>query len=162
VADVVTATIDAGPPTLADAVRARLRNGEPATWVAAWLAGKEQAPVEQYLARAATSPVLEALGPAAGEVCSGPAGETRSGGPQCPRCGGLPQLSCLPESGDALVSGPRTLLCCRCGESWTYQRMTCPGCGEHTIAKLPIFADAERWPHLRADACETCRRYLIT
>jgi hypothetical protein len=36
------------------------------------------------------------------------------------------------------------------------------GCGEQSTAKLPIFADAERFPHLRADACETCRRYLIT
>jgi FdhE protein len=40
--------------------------------------------------------------------------------------------------------------------------MTCVGCGEQTTAKLPIFADTERLPHLRADACETCRRYVIT
>ena len=40
--------------------------------------------------------------------------------------------------------------------------MTCAGCGEQSTGKLPIFADAERFPHLRADACETCRRYLIT
>ena len=53
-------------------------------------------------------------------------------------------------------------MCCRCGESWIYQRMTCAGCGEETPDKLPIFADAERFPHLRADACETCRRYVIT
>jgi formate dehydrogenase maturation protein FdhE len=40
--------------------------------------------------------------------------------------------------------------------------MTCVGCGEEATAKLPIFADGDRLPHLRADACETCRRYLIT
>ena len=40
--------------------------------------------------------------------------------------------------------------------------MTCAVCGEQSTSKLPIFADAERFPHLRADACETCRRYLIT
>jgi len=60
------------------------------------------------------------------------------------------------------VSGPRMLLCCRCGESWVHQRMTCPGCGEQATSKLPIFADAERFPHLRADACESCRTYVIT
>jgi FdhE protein len=54
------------------------------------------------------------------------------------------------------------LLCCRCGESWVHQRMTCAGCGEESTNKLPIFSDGERFPHLRADACETCRRYLIT
>jgi formate dehydrogenase maturation protein FdhE len=40
--------------------------------------------------------------------------------------------------------------------------MTCVGCGEQTTAKLPIFADADRFPHLRADGCESCRRYVIT
>jgi FdhE protein len=40
--------------------------------------------------------------------------------------------------------------------------MTCPACGERSTAKLSIHADAERLPHLRADACESCRRYLIT
>ncbi|MGH7303543.1 MAG: formate dehydrogenase accessory protein FdhE, partial [Candidatus Rokuibacteriota bacterium] len=106
---------------------------------------------------AASAPVLEALGPAAGGACPGPPAE---GG--CPRCGGLPQLSYLTEAGEALVTGPRMLLCCRCGDSWVHARMTCAGCGEQTTNKLPIFADAERFPHLRADACETCRRYLIT
>jgi len=54
------------------------------------------------------------------------------------------------------------LLCCRCGESWIYPRMTCAGCGEQSTDQLPIFADAERLPHLRVDACQRCRRYLIT
>jgi FdhE protein len=40
--------------------------------------------------------------------------------------------------------------------------MACPACGERTTSKLPIFSDAERLPHLRADSCESCRRYLIT
>ena len=101
-------------------------------------------------------------------------GQARSAGPPeqacargssesgCPRCGGLPQLSYLTDAGETLVSGPRMLLCCRCGESWVHQRMTCPGCGEQATGKLPIFADAERFPHLRADACESCRTYVIT
>ena len=160
--DVADATFAAGPPALADAVRARLREGDPTGLVSAWLAGAAQPPVDRYLARAATSPLLEALGPAAAGACTGPEREEHAEDRRCPRCGGLPQVSSLTESGEALVSGPRMLLCCRCGESWIHQRMTCAGCGEQTTAKLPIFADAERLPHLRADACQTCHRYVIT
>jgi formate dehydrogenase maturation protein FdhE len=154
--EVADATATAGPPALAAAVRDRLHD-EPAGFVNRWLAGERQAPVDEYLARAACAPVLEALGPAAGGACSGGPAE---GG--CPRCGGLPQLSYLTDAGETLVSGPRMLLCCRCGDNWVYPRMTCPACGEQTTNKLPIFADAERFPQLRADACEACRRYLIT
>jgi formate dehydrogenase maturation protein FdhE len=155
--EIAEATIAAGPPALAAAVRDRLRGGDSAGLIARWLAGERQAAVDEYLARAATAPVLEALGPAADGACSG--GRAERG---CPRCGGLPQLSYLTDAGETLVSGPRMLLCCRCGESWVLQRMTCAGCGEQATNKLPIFADAERFPHLRADACEACRRYLIT
>jgi FdhE protein len=156
IGDVARATIDAGPPLLAAAVEARLRDGDLARPVAAWLAGESREPVDRYLARAASAPVLEALGPAAGLACSG----GRDGG--CPCCGGMPQVSYLTDAGEALVSGPRLLLCCRCGGSWIHQRMTCAGCGEQSTARLPIFADPERFPHLRADACEVCRRYVIT
>ena len=156
-AEVAEVTAAAGPPALAPAVAERLRDGDTVEFVAGWLAGKRQAPVDEYLARAATGPALEALGPAARDACRGRLGD---GG--CPRCGGLPQLSYLTDAGEALVSGPRMLLCCRCGESWIHQRMTCVGCGEQSTAKLPIYADAERLPHLRADACESCRRYVIT
>ena len=155
--DIAKATITAGPPMLAAAVPARLRDGDAAAFVTAWLAGERQAPVDEFLARAATGPVLEALGPDAGAVCTAAEAATT-----CPRCGGLPQVSYLSESGETLVSGPRMLQCCRCGESWIHQRMTCAGCGEQSTDKLPIFADGDRLPHLRADACETCRRYVIT
>jgi FdhE protein len=154
---VADATVASGPSPLAAAVPARLREADPAGFVARWLAAESQEPVDQYLARAAAGPVLEALGSSASAACRPSASENG-----CPRCGGLPQVSYLPESGEALVSGPRMLLCCRCGESWVYPRMTCVGCGEEATAKLPIFADGDRLPHLRADACETCRRYLIT
>ena len=155
--DVVEATLASGPPALAAAVQGRLRDGKPVELVGRWLAGEPQDAVDEYLARAASAPVLEALGAAAGEACPGERAEGT-----CPRCGGLPQLSYLTDAGETLVSGPRMLACCRCGESWIHQRMTCPGCGEQTTGKLPIFADAERFPHLRADGCETCKQYLIT
>jgi formate dehydrogenase maturation protein FdhE len=66
------------------------------------------------------------------------------------------------ESGESLLTAPRHLLCSRCTGSWIHERTACPSCGERSTGKLPIFADTERFPALRADACETCRRYLIT
>src|SRR4029077_4708680 len=129
--------------------------GPPDAMVRAWLTGEAQPPIDEYLARAASAPVLEGLGAQAG-LPRPPA----DGG--WPRRGGRPQLSYVTESSESLVTPPRRLLCCRCGDSWVHERMTCPGCGERSSAKLPIFADDERFPALRADACETCRRYLIS
>lgn len=156
-ADVVENTVVAGPPALAAAARDRLAEGGLEAPVARWLGGEQQSPVDEYLARAAAVPVLEALGPAAGRACRRSQG---AGG--CPRCGGRPQLSYLADSGEPLVTAPRALLCCRCGASFIHERMMCPACGERSSARLPIYADDERFPHVRVDACATCRRYLLT
>jgi FdhE protein len=150
---IVQATIAVGPPALAEALRGPLKS--PDDTVSRWLAGEPQSPVEEYVARAASAPVLEALG-AGSTLPRSP----RDGG--CPRCGGRPQLSYFVESGEPLVTAPRHLLCCRCGGSWIHERTACPACGERSTARLPIFADDRGFPALRADACETCRRYLIT
>jgi FdhE protein len=150
---IVAATLAAGPPALARAVRDDL--GPAAAAVAAWLDGAPQPPVEEYLARAASAPVLESLG----AVAALPRPRRERG---CPRCGGAPQLSYLAESGETLLTAPRQLLCCRCGSAWVHDRLTCPSCGERSSAKRPIFSDEKRLPGLSVDACETCRRYLIT
>jgi formate dehydrogenase maturation protein FdhE len=76
-------------------------------------------------------------------------------------------VSCVAATGESLVSGARSLLCARCGSSWSCSRSTCPACGESGEARLTTHA--ERWgsdapplfPHLRIAGCETCRRYLI-
>lgn len=150
---VVAATIAAGPPALAHAMQQP--RGEAVAAVAAWLAGDRQPPVDEYLARAASAPVLESLGAAAGPL---PRSSRRAG---CPRCGGPPQLSYLAESGESLVTAPRQLLCARCGGWWIHERLSCPACGEQSSSKRPTFADDERLAALSVDACETCRRYLI-
>ena len=80
----------------------------------------------------------------------------------CPNCGGLPQLSYFAVSGEALVSGPRYLVCSRCANNWVFSRMTCAGCGESTGTKLPIYQEQERFPHVRVDGCQTCKKYLLT
>jgi FdhE protein len=150
---IVEVTRAAGPPALVEAVGEPLPAPDAA--VRRWLAGEPQPPVPEYLARGASAPVLEALG----EVSTLPR-SLHDGG--CPRCGGRPQLSYFVESGESLLTAPRHLLCSRCTGSWIHERTACPSCGERSTGKLPIFADTERFPALRADACETCRRYLIT
>jgi Protein involved in formate dehydrogenase formation len=167
---VAEATAAAGPATLREAV-----HSAHAAALDGWLAGEELEPVDRYLARACLGPVLEALGEEAGAACT----RRRDGGPgqRCPRCGGVPQLSCVASSGESLVSGPRSLLCARCGSSWACSRSVCPACGEREEARLSVFA--ERWdgpvsgngrgdgderpmfPHLRIAGCSTCSRYLI-
>jgi formate dehydrogenase maturation protein FdhE len=74
----------------------------------------------------------------------------------------LPQLAVFAETGEALLTSPRKLLCSRCAHEWVLSRMTCASCGETSGAKMPILSDIYHFPHLRIDACEICRRYLIT
>ncbi|MBA3261056.1 MAG: formate dehydrogenase accessory protein FdhE [Thermoleophilaceae bacterium] len=171
---VVEATVAEGPAALREAVRSRIA-GADHDGLAGWLAGAELDPVDRYLARASLAPVLEALGERAGTACApGPGGD---GGLLCPCCGGPPQLSYLAASGESLVSGGRSLLCARCGSSWSCSRSVCPACGETDEARLAVYA--ERWegpvsgngkghgdarpvfPHLRIAGCSTCSRYLI-
>jgi hypothetical protein len=172
---VVDATVAAGPPALREAVQARPvgANGEA---LVGWLQGAELDPIDRYLARASLAPVLEALGDRAGAACAPMRdGEASS---RCPRCGALPQLSSLASSGESLVSGPRSLLCARCGFGWSSSRSVCPACGESEDAQLSVYAerleapvmsgngdrDSDHqpvFPHLRIAACATCSRYLI-
>ena len=66
------------------------------------------------------------------------------------------------DAGEALVTAPRQLVCSRCHHAWVFTRMTCAGCGEQSGSRPPVFGDAERFPHLRIDACTSCDRYLVT
>ena len=168
---VVEMTVAAGPGALGEAARSRLAEGA----LAGWLAGAELHPVDRYLARASLGPVLEALGERAGAACACERGRDR--GQRCPCCGGLPQLSWLASSGESLVSGPRNLVCARCGTSWSCSRSVCPACGETKKRRLLVYT--ERWegpvsgngkdqgdeppvfPHLRIASCSTCNSYLI-
>jgi hypothetical protein len=155
---VVEATVSAGPPKLAEAVVGRFHSGDLGDLVGRWLRGTEQSLVDRYLARAASAPVLEALAPAALLVtCSGGEPDER----HCPRCGGLPQLSYFSISGEALVTGPRYLLCSRCSHSWIHPRLVCAACGESRAEHLTVYSETEEMPQLRVDGCGTCRRYLV-
>jgi FdhE protein len=176
---VLDVSIAAGP----DQLRGALMNNAGADHrqvIDRWMRGDEQPLAERYLARAALGPVLEALGPEARAACTGPRDARH-----CPECGGPPQLSYVAPAGEDLATGPRYLVCARCHAAWGYARMTCAGCGEDSGAKLPIYSEdgttsGERgsvvrglpgpatnggrtalFPHMRIEACETCRHYLL-
>ena len=153
---VMEAAVSAGTEMLREAVLTRFHDGDLEDIVRAWVSGAEQEPTDAFLARAATSPVLEALS-SLGLDLGGGEDERR-----CPACGGLPQLALFTDTGDALLTGQRRLVCSRCATEWTYARMTCVSCRETGGSRLPILADETRLPHLRIDACEVCHSYLVT
>ena len=156
--EVMGAVMSAGTETLREAVLLRFHEGDLERMVTSWLRGEAQDGTDVFLARAATAPVLEAL-PDLSQ------GENPLQPPQerfCPQCGGSPQVSVFIDSGEALVTGQRRLVCARCANEWVYPRMTCVACGETESDKLVVLADPEQLPHLRIDACERCKRYIVS
>lgn len=83
---------------------------------------------------------------------------TSVGGNLCPRCKGRPLLGVLRPEGDA---GKRFLTCSFCSSEWEYRRIYCAHCGEGREQSLPVFV-AEKFPHIRVEACDTCRYCLRT
>jgi formate dehydrogenase accessory protein FdhE len=154
--DVMGAVMAAGTETLREAVLLRFHDGDLERMVTSWLRGDAQDGTDVFLARAATAPVLEALPDIA--RAQKIAGEERF----CPACGGSPQVSVFVDSGEALVTGQRRLVCARCANEWVYPRMTCVACGETESNKLVVIADPQQLPHLRIDACERCKRYIVS
>lgn len=154
---VMQAAVDAGTETLREAVLTRFHVVDLEAMVRAWLAGDEQDATDTLLARAATAPVLEAL-PGVAEKLRGDTQDDR----RCPVCGGLPQLAVFADTGDALTTGPKKLVCARCATQWIYPRLVCVSCRETGGANMPILADETRLPHMRVDCCDTCRAYIVT
>jgi FdhE protein len=78
--------------------------------------------------------------------------------PACPFCTEKPVAAVLRPEGDG---GKRFLLCSLCFTEWEFRRVLCPSCGEEDKEKLPVFS-AEEFPHVRVEACDTCRVYIKT
>jgi FdhE protein len=74
----------------------------------------------------------------------------------CPFCFEKPLVAVLRPEGDG---GRRTLVCGRCFTEWQFRRVLCPQCGEEEREKLPVYT-APEFPHLRVEACDTCRYYI--
>jgi formate dehydrogenase accessory protein FdhE len=101
----------------------------------------------EFIGRALLGPWTEAQ-----PLCSGRADN------ECPACGNKPQAALLIPEFDGLR---RRLACSVCWWEWDFRRILCPDCGETDFDRLPSW-QAEKFPHLRLDACESCKAYLVT
>jgi len=123
-----------------------------AYWQHAGIYDQQVGAFAQFLPRAFLQPYAEfraALAPRAPQVTT----------PRlCPLCGSRPLLGVLRPEGDG---GKRFLLCSFCSQEWEFRRILCPTCGEEAEDKLPVYI-AEDSPHVRVEACDTCKFYLRT
>jgi formate dehydrogenase accessory protein FdhE len=110
-------------------------------------------PLAERLASAPQDPAAAS----AGRVAA-PLPARASGGPVCPVCGGSPGVGVLREEGHG---ARRALVCGLCLTEWDYLRLVCAWCGEQRFESLPVFT-ADQFPHVRIEACDTCRTYLKT
>jgi FdhE protein len=78
--------------------------------------------------------------------------------PRCPACGDRPVVGVLREEGHG---ARRSLICGFCATEWDFRRAMCPACGEERFEALAIYT-SDQYPHVRIEACDTCRRYLKT
>jgi FdhE protein len=78
--------------------------------------------------------------------------------PVCPLCTAKPVAGVLRPLGDG---GKRSLVCSLCSHEWEFRRIVCAACGEEDVNRLPVYT-AEELPHVRVEACDTCRCYLKT
>jgi formate dehydrogenase accessory protein FdhE len=101
----------------------------------------------QFIPRAFVQPLAELL---AAHTAALPAVDTQH---SCPLCGGQPLLGVLRPEGDG---GKRCMMCSSCLHEWDFRRIYCPACGEEDDKKLPVYV-AELFPHIRVEACETCK-----
>lgn len=76
----------------------------------------------------------------------------------CPLCQARPLLGVLRVEGDG---GKRFLQCAFCSSEWEFRRIYCAYCGETRESSLPVFV-AEKFPHIRVEACDTCRHCIRT
>src|SRR5258708_24207003 len=76
----------------------------------------------------------------------------------CPPFAARPLAGVLRPEGDG---GKRFLLCSFCSQEWEFRRIFCPTCGEEAEGKLPVYV-AEQLPHIRVEACDTCKLFLTT
>jgi FdhE protein len=112
---------------------------------------------DQFFPKACLQPYARALADARiPPVDRGGPGYTAN---RCQFCGGLPQLAVLRATETQADGGRRHLQCAACLTVWPFRRICCPHCGEEEESKLGYF-HASAYPHVRVEACDTCRHYL--
>jgi formate dehydrogenase accessory protein FdhE len=105
---------------------------------------------EELVARILVDPYAELLAAKQTAPAIGPAGNL------CPHCAARPVAGVLRVEGDG---GKRFLLCSFCSTEWEFRRVYCARCGETREESLPVFV-AEKFPHIRVEACDTCRHCI--
>ena len=111
---------------------------------------------DQFFPKACLQPYARALADAQLAPLDRLAGHA---GNRCPFCGGRPQLAVLRANETRADGGRRHLLCATCLTVWPFRRICCPQCGEEDEPALGYF-QAPVYPHVRVEACDTCRHYL--
>ena len=165
--DLLSLLESVAPPPIAEAAR-RLSLQGPAAWIAFlsdfWSTGglpdyvrstgdeDSSELLTEFIFRAFLQPYAESL--SANMSVPEPAATHRV----CPRCASLPMLGTLRLEGDG---GKRYLICSFCLREWDFRRLLCPACGEGAENKLPVYV-AEQFPHVRVEACDTCKFYVRT
>ncbi len=74
---------------------------------------------------------------------------------RCPICGGAAHAYVIRGK-----EGARYLQCGLCGFEYRWSRTACSACGREDPKKLPYFF-IENHPEHQAEACESCRSYLL-
>ena len=115
-----------------------------------WRGGEQLSPAEALIAWTFLQPYAEYLADHLGPA------ETQAA--ICPRCSGRPLAGVFRQQGDG---AKRSLICSLCATEWDFRRIVCAACGEEAVEKLPVYV-AEELPHVRVEACDTCRRYIKT
>jgi formate dehydrogenase maturation protein FdhE len=114
--------------------------------------GDSAEPLMEFILRAFLQPYAEFLS------AHMPGPDVQSTPHVCPHCGSRPLLGVLRPEGDG---GKRSLVCSFCLFEWDFRRILCPACGEEAETKLPVYI-AEQFPHVRVEACDTCKVYVRT
>jgi len=120
-------------------------------WKTAGLSDQQIGAFPQFFARVALQPLAEFIAASS----TPPQVLPRN---TCSRCGARPLLGVLRQEGDG---GKRFLLCSFCSQEWEFRRILCPTCNEEAEQKLPVYV-AEQLPHMRVEACDTCKFCLRT
>jgi formate dehydrogenase accessory protein FdhE len=141
------------PPLLAAVARERLSENtevEQARLAVYWNGTRDER--EDYLSRAALRPYVEVL------VRNQLSIDRPKSVRVCPHCGGQPWVAARRTQPNT-HGAQRLLVCALCGSEWVVNRILCPACGEEDPKKLPSF-NADRYPAVRIEACESCHRYV--
>jgi formate dehydrogenase accessory protein FdhE len=144
-----------GPGALREEARERSSQSEDSHYrllSAFWEGEGNAAAADDFFARAYLQPYAVLLRERADLRWKGPTAYV------CPFCRRKPGVGVLRPLGDG---GQRSLVCSFCQAEWEFRRLGCPACGEEDPPRLAVY-EAEELPHVRVEACESCKCYLKT